>query len=130
MINIDEPSSIEMIEIPIEKINWTQLPNQEYYSWDNRKESILRSNYKYYEVSYKGQVESFFIINVDKEYVTQFDVFVENPDAWIRLFAGISQLSKPIRTNNVDDRLIEKIEILSKVGLNNPADQYEMTMEL
>ena len=127
--NLDESWPAEINEVPLEKVDWASLPNQEYYSWDNRKESIENSNYKYYEVSLDAVVESYFIINVEKQYLAQFDLLQENPLAWERLFTGIMQLSESIRTNNVDGRLTAKVAILDKVGLNNPADQYEMKLE-
>lgn len=129
-LTIETSELVDIVKKPIEKVAWSKLPNQAYYSWDNRKESIQRANYDYYEVSFEGKVESFFIINVEKQYIAQFDILTDNEKAWERLFAGVSQLSKTVRTNNVDDRLIAKIGILSKVGLDNPAKQYEMKLEL
>lgn len=129
-LNIAPSEIVDLIKRPIEDIEWSKLPNQSYYSWDNRKESVQRANYDYYEVSFEGRVESFFIMNVEKQYIAQFDLLTDNQNAWDRLFAGISQLSKSVRTNNVDDRLKAKVEILTRVGLDNPADQYEMKMEL
>ena len=129
-INIEDSLVIELNEKPFENIDWSKLPNQEYYSWDNRKESIQNSNYKYYEVSFEGEIESFFIINVENQYIPQFDLLKDESGAWQRLFCGISQLSKPIKINNVDDRLADKVEILNAVGLDNPADQYEMFLKL
>ena len=129
-IHLDKYWDVTIREKAFEKVNWLQLPNQECYSWDNRKESIQNLNYKFYEVSYEDEVESYFIVNTEKEYLAQFDLLQEREFAWERLFDGIKQLSKSIRTNNVDDRLMAKVDILNKIGLGNPADQYEMKLEL
>ncbi|MFT6783691.1 MAG: GNAT superfamily N-acetyltransferase [Saprospiraceae bacterium] len=129
-IHLDKSWDVTLKEKAFEKVNWLQLPNQEFYSWDNRKESIQNPNYKFYEVYFECELESFFIINTENHYLAQFDLLQERPFAWERLFVGIHQLSEPIRTNNVDDRLTAKVNIINKVGLDNSVDQYEMKLEL
>ena len=116
--------------VELEKVDWASLPNQDFYSWDHQKESILGSKYKFFQVMTHTSPESFFIIHPDTGYLVQFDVLNENEDAWNRLFSGIRQISSTIKTNNVDERLTHKLEQLNSIGLVNTIDQYEMRMEI
>lgn len=120
----------ELAEIDINKIDWEKLPNQQMYSWDNQKESILEGNYRYFNVLLKGKPESFFIINTDQNYLAQFDLFNNESDGWKRLFSGIKQVSDTIRVNNVDHNLHNKLNILHLIGLENVVDQFEMELKV
>lgn len=115
-------------EIDIDEMPWADLPGQRFYSWDNQKESIIKGNYRSFLVKYKSKAESFFIMNPDQNYLAQFDVFINDPKSWKRLFSGIKLVSQNIKVNNVDDRLHEKLGILKRIGLDNVVDQFEMEL--
>lgn len=120
----------ELREIAIEKTDWSGLPNQHRYSWDNQKESIKRGTYRFFQVLHKKKPESFFVINNDGDYLAQFDLLNDDDNGWERLFSGISQISDTIKINNVDGRLEKKLNYLGKIGLENTVDQYEMELNL
>ncbi|WP_425237265.1 GNAT family N-acetyltransferase [Ulvibacterium sp.] len=130
---IIDPENIETLtlkEVELEKVDWANLPNQHFYSWDHQKESILRSNYRFFHVLIETSPESFFIIQPNTGYLVQFDLLNEGKEAWNRLFSGIRQISNTIKVNNVDERLTGKLEQLSAIGLVNTIDQYAMRMEI
>ena len=109
---------------------WEKLPNQQFYSWDNQKETISNGSFKYFEVIYQQEPESFFIIKPEIKYLAQFDLLNKKPEAWQRLFSAIQQISEQVKINNVDDRLINKIEVIQSIGLKNTIDQYEMELNI
>ncbi|WP_299536729.1 GNAT family N-acetyltransferase [Ulvibacterium sp.] len=129
-INPEKREVVALKEVDLGKVDWANLPNQDFYSWDNQKESILRSKYKFFQVMTNTSPESFFIIHPDTGYLVQFDVLNENEDAWNRLFSGIRQISSTVKINNVDLGLTDKLEQLNSIGLVNTIDQYEMRMEI
>ena len=129
-IRIERANLLELKEIEYQNINWNKLPNQQLYSWDNQKESLLEGNYHYYELLNGDEIESFFVINKDIGYLAQFDVLIKNTNAWNRLFSAIKQLSSYIKVNNVDEQLKDKLNALSSIGLKNTLDQYEMQLNL
>ncbi len=129
-IEIDPSFQVDLKEVALETVDWRRLPNQQYYSWDNQQASILRGNYKCYKVFHDGKPESFFIINSEQAYLSQFDLFSKNKDGWKRLFTGIQKISAFIKTNNIDDRLKEKLNNLTRYGLKNTVDQFEMELLL
>ncbi len=117
-------------EISLNNLDWTALPHQQFYSWDNQKASIIKGNYHFFQVLHDEQPESFFIINPEQNYISQFDVFNNEVHSWDRLFTGIKQISDSIKINNVDDQLTEKITALNKAGIKNVIDQFEMELVL
>ncbi|CAM1372516.1 GNAT family N-acetyltransferase [Tenacibaculum xiamenense] len=127
--NVSE-HDILLKEASLDTIEWSALPNQDVYSWDNQKESIKNGNYNYFEVLVNGEVESYFIMNKDLNYIAQFDVFNTKIGNWDRLFSGIKQVSGKIKINNVDKTLNEKNSILNKVKLTNSVDQFEMELKI
>ncbi|MBQ4820713.1 GNAT family N-acetyltransferase [Aquimarina sp. MMG016] len=129
-IKIDHPTSFKLEEVNIENINWTGLPNQHFYSWDNQKESILVGKYTHFLVENNGEPESFFVIKPESGYVAQFDILKPNNKCWNRLFCAIKSISPTIKINNVDERLTEKIDTLRQIGLENLIDQYEMELTI
>lgn len=130
IINPKNMETVTLTEVALEKVDWASLPNQHFYSWDHQKESILRSNYRFFYVPTKTLPESFFIIQPNTGYLVQFDLLNGGKEAWNRLFSGIRQISSTIKVNNVDERLMDKLGRLSAIGLVNTIDQYEMQMEL
>lgn len=129
-IKTNNSSKYDLKEIDIKNVNWKQLPNQSFYSWDNQKESILRGNYKFFQIIYNSVPESFFIINSEQNYVAQFDLLNDSNIGWKRLFSGIKKISKNIKINNVDTRLVTKIYALNNIGLENIIDQFEMVLKI
>ncbi|UTW62852.1 GNAT family N-acetyltransferase [bacterium SCSIO 12741] len=129
-IDLDYPIEPELKEVPLSEVKWDHLPHQEFYSWDNQKESIVKGNYRFFEVIHKGKVESFFIINPALHYLSQLDLLSTDHEAWNRLFKGIQHFSDTMKVNNVDTRLTDKKAALLAIGLTNTVDQYEMEMEI
>ena len=129
-IKVEHPEPFEIEEINFHGINWSELPNQHLYSWDNQKESILEGNYTFLRVVNNKEPESFFIIKPENGYVAQLDILKPESNSWNRLFCAIKSISSSIKINNVDDRLTEKIHQLGKIGLDNLVNQYEMELEI
>ncbi len=130
VLQIDSNQQFELKEIDLLDIHWKKLPNQELYSWDNQKESIIGGNYKFFHVIYQNQPESFFIINPDQNYLAQFDLLSMDQNSWNRLFLAIKSISDTVKINNVDERLKEKVDYLNHIGLQNTVDQFEMELNI
>ncbi len=126
VIKIEKTDQFELEKMELKNIIWETLPDQKFYSWDNQKETVSRGNYCFYKVLNNKEPESFFIINKDKNYLAQFGVLLSKSKGWNRLFSAIKEVSHTVKINNVDNRLKEKINYLSAIGLDNPIDQYEM----
>ncbi|MEW7292083.1 GNAT family N-acetyltransferase [Aquimarina sp. 2304DJ70-9] len=109
--------------------DWKTL-QQNTYSWDNYYTTVTKGTYDYYIISVQGNSDSYFIMNPENGYISQFNVLRESTNNWIRLFTAIRSVSKTIKINNVDEVLKEKIDVLEEIGLKNTVDQYEMKMLL
>ena len=129
-LKIEQSESFKIEEVSLESINWDKLPNQQFYSWDNQKESIIEANYTFFQVVHNDKPESFFIIKPESGYVAQFDILSQVKNSWNRLFRAIQSISPTIKINNVDERLTEKINQLREVGLDNLINQYEMELKI
>ena len=129
-ISAETFSALDIREQGYEAIDWTQMPNQESYSWDNHYKSLNQTGYKCYEVFNDSHLESYFVINSERAYLAQFEVLNQNEHAWSRLFYAISSISKSIKINNIDDRLTEKLKAVEHAGLSNSVNQFEMEMLL
>lgn len=129
-INLIDNEPVELRKVSMKNVDWEALPNQQYYSWDFQKETVLGVNYSFYEVMYKSKPESFFIINTENTYVAQFDVLNQESAAWPRLLTGIQQVSPEVKMINVDSRLTMKKKYIQLAGLKNTVDQYEMELDL
>ena len=129
-IHIENYSSFELKKIDVKNIDWNSLPNQQFYSWGNQKESILRGNYNFFQVLNDKKPESYFIIKPDNGYLAQFDVLNTENNGWNRLFSAIKEISSTIKINNVDERLKNKLDNLNAIGLKNVVDQYEMELNI
>jgi len=123
-------ATVTLKEVDVQKVDWSGLPNQGYYSWDHQKETLLNSSYTFYQVRRDDRLEGFFVIDPHTGYVAQFDVFHADKNTWKSLFSGIRQISQTIKVNNVDKRLTEKLVRLEAYGLMNSVDQYEMRMDV
>ena len=112
-------------------VDFNNLPNQDFYTWDNHKASIRENkNYRFFQIEDKGKINSYFIINVKNGYLAQFDVVKADMQNWNELISGICSINKKVRINNVDVKLQNKISFLNSCGLTNTIDQYEMEMAL
>ncbi len=129
-INIETPEVFELQEVHTKQIDWEQLPNQQFYSWDHQRESILQGNYRFFQVLNNNIPESYFIIKPDSGYLAQFDLLHSNKHGWNRLFSAIKHLSGNIKINNVDERLTKKLAYLNTIKLENIIDQYEMELNI
>ncbi|PKA84520.1 ribosomal protein S18 acetylase RimI-like enzyme [Ulvibacter sp. MAR_2010_11] len=129
-IKVDEKSDCNLKEMSLKDLNFDVISNQSLYSWENQLASVRRGNFKYYQVYYKNEPESFFIINDQNGYIPQFEVLVHNEESWRRLFSGIQKISEKIKINNIDEKLVDRIQYLKKFGLENTIDQFEMEMFL
>ena len=129
-IKIDSSFPFELREINLKDVNWSSLPNQQLYSWDNQQESVLEGSYRFFQVLHNEKPESFFVINPDQNYLAQFDLLTEEKDGWERLFTAIRNISESIKVNNVDVRLNEKLDNLILFGLDNAVDQFEMELKI
>lgn len=117
-------------EIPMGDVKWQNLPNQQFYSWDFQKETILERDYTFYQVFYRDKPESFFIIDPKTQILAQFDLLNSENLGWERLFAAIREVSDTIKVINVDHKLHNKIKALTSIGLKRSIDQYEMELTL
>ncbi len=111
-------------------MNWNMFPNQEFYSWDNQKESLAKGSFDYYQVYVEDELQSYFVMNSKSGYVAQFEVLEDTPRQWNILFSAIQSINKEVRINNIDARLTNKIESVEIVGLESSVDQYEMELFL
>jgi len=60
--------------------------------------------------------------------LAQLDLLNTKNNGWNRLFSAIKQISTTIKINNVDERLKEKVNQISAIGLENKVNQYEMEL--
>lgn len=121
---------VSVLKVEMEQFDWSSLPNQSCYSWDFQKETIVGGDSDVYQILNNDVVESYFIINLEKQMLLQFDVLYDSSKSWENLFQGIRKISKSIRVINVDSRLKEKLHHIKKEGLKNTVNQYEMKLEL
>ncbi len=124
-------NELTLLHKELEEVNWENLPNQAFNSWDNHKNAIkiLEKNYKYYEVFEQTKRIGYFIINPKSGYLAQFELFDGDESEvvnWQKLFAGIKIITSNIKINNVDAKQAGKIKAIENVGLDNVIDQYEM----
>lgn len=129
-LQIPETEDWSLIEIPISQADWSRLPRQHLYSWDNQPQTLVDGPYQMYHVYYQGKPESYFILDERQQYLAQFDLFTTHNQAWDRLFAALQTRSPEITVNNIAKELDDKITCLQRVGLINHIDQYEMGLTL
>lgn len=129
-IKIESDTEFELKEVDLKNVDWENLPNQQFYSWDFQKETVKEGNYVFYQVMNNKTPESFFIINPENKYLAQFDVLNEENKGWNRLFSAIRQVSDNVKIINVDERLTEKIDNIHLIGLENTVNQYEMELKI
>ncbi len=123
--NVD-PAVIK--EVSFKELDWKTLPNQDLYSWDNHFETIRNGDYKYFLVMGNKAPQSYFVIHPDTGYIPQFELLNTKKSNWFQLFSGINQVSNTIKINNVDTRLVDKIDFLQSIGMVNSINQFEMRL--
>ncbi len=129
-IQVENPGQFAVELIAPKDIDWLQLPDQMQYSWDFQQETIVKGNYSFYQVSHNQALESFFIINPENGYVAQFDLLTDDDQAWFRLFGAVSCVMEQIKVINVDERRVDKMDILRRIGLAQTIEQFEMRLPL
>ena len=129
-ISIEDVNDFVLKKVSYEDMSWDTLLNQELYSWDNQKESLIKANYDYYQIQVDGKLQSYFIIDSESGYIAQFETIEDSRSSWNNMFSVIQSINPNIRINNIDDRLINKIEAIEKSGLENTVDQFEMELYL
>ena len=129
-ISSDSKDGFELKKVSHHQMNWNAFPNQNLYSWDNQKESLIKGNYEYYEVDVKDKLQSYFIMNSKSGYIAQFEVLEDSISQWQNLFSAIKSINSSIRINNVDDKLVSKVKALELEDLQNSVNQYEMVLKI
>ncbi|RZN82331.1 MAG: GNAT family N-acetyltransferase [Winogradskyella sp.] len=130
MLKTENKTDFILSKFSYENMNWDVFPNQDLYSWDNQKESLVKLNFDYYQILGKGKIQSYFIIDSQSGYIAQFEVLDSSTLQWQNLFSAIQTTNQNIRINNIDDRLIDKIVAVESFGLENNVDQFEMELFL
>ncbi|TXF90811.1 GNAT family N-acetyltransferase [Neolewinella aurantiaca] len=98
-VQVESKERQELKEIPLSAVNWEDLPNQPFYSWDFQKETILQRDYRFYQVIHEGSAESFFVYSPETQYLAQFDLLNTEKIGWEgRKPDSSSTLSQPPHT--------------------------------
>lgn len=129
-LSFNERLPFELKEVASSVVNWNEIPNQNYYSWDNQNKSIVEGNFRCFYVYWNARVVGFFILNEALNYIAQLELISNNQEDWKRIFSAIGSVSTTVRINNVDSRLDNKLAQLEQSGLKNTIDQYEMELVL
>lgn len=116
----------------IQEIKLDQINNSEsdkYYSWDNKRKTILKAgrNYTVFRVYEHGDSIGHFILNPKNGYLAQLEVKKNN---WESLFDGIGQVQSKIKINNIHQNRIGLIEYLDHINIPNTVNQYQMEMKI
>nr|WP_321234449.1 GNAT family N-acetyltransferase [uncultured Psychroserpens sp.] len=121
---------VKMEEISFDNILWSDMPNQDKYSWDFHYRCLKDGNSKYYNVYNDAEIESFFSIKPDGT-INQLEILNAHKEGhWERLMFAVQSVLKQVRIINVDDRLDTKLHALEHAGLKNTVNQYEMELNL
>ena len=122
------PALLQKVEIG--DFNWDEIPNQTLQSWDNQKDSLMNGPYTYYKAIDDGNLVGYVALNLPFNYMALCEITTGVQDHWDRLLAAVKQETPLVRINNIDSSLSNKIAALSRVGLKNTIDQYEMELVL
>ena len=129
-ISSESPDEFTLKELDFNAVDWDNIPNQTFYSWDNQTKTLEKGQYKHVEVYVDKGLVAFFSINPDNGYLVQFEILKQADSSWPTLFAAIALQRKEVRINNIDSSLISKIKAVECAGLKNTVDQYEMGLSL
>lgn len=130
--------SFEVKKVAYSDINWSEIPNQDSYYWENNFKIIKNGNYDYYQIwnknSLENKLESFFVINPTTGYIAQFEVLIQEKsnknEIYQRLFSVVKEICSTIKINNIDIKFDDKIDFLNSIGVTNIIDQYEMELSI
>jgi ribosomal protein S18 acetylase RimI-like enzyme len=117
-------------KVAFEEVNENSNVDNKYYSWDNFSATIERADgiYQTFLVrDHQDREAGYFVINPNIGYVAQLEM-IHGPVGVV--FKGLSQVSKEVRLNNIDEARTDLIDMLLKKGLVNTVNQYEMEMLL
>ncbi|WP_052598004.1 GNAT family N-acetyltransferase [Aureispira sp. CCB-QB1] len=124
-------------ETTIHKIDFEKITNPQanWYAWDNSNRAIQLSSkgtYTCYEVfSLAKEKIGFFVINEQSGNLPQFEIYKTNQqEDWQLLFDGIAQVSRTIRTINIDAKRTDILQTLRYLGMENSINQYEMELKM
>lgn len=121
---------LEIEEIDFNRMKVAELPGQAHYSWDFQAPSLQKASYHYFNVLKKGERVAYFVIEMKRGTIAQFEILSQYPEAWEDLFAAIRVVSENVRIINLDASLKEKMAYIETLGLDNSLDQYEMELLL
>ena len=125
-----QQSPTKIRAISFDEIDWKQMPNQHLQSWDHQKNSLINGPYQYYEVFSHGEKIGFFALNPGFGYLALIENFSSDPNNWDPLISSVGELAPQVKINNVDSRLVDKIQALEQGGLKNTINQYEMELSV
>ncbi|WP_299115714.1 GNAT family N-acetyltransferase [uncultured Winogradskyella sp.] len=74
-------------KVSFKDMNWDVFPNQNLYSWDNQKESLVNTNYEFYQVEVDNKLQSYFIIDSKSGYIAQLEAIEDSISQWRTLFS-------------------------------------------
>nr|WP_256259977.1 GNAT family N-acetyltransferase [Winogradskyella luteola] len=129
-LSTDNKKGFVLNKFSYKAVDWDAFPNQDLYSWDNQKESLVQANYECYQVQVEGQLQSYFIMDSQSGYIAQFEVLEDSVSQWQNLFSAIQSINQDVRINNIDNRLTNKIRAVKAAGLESTIDQFEMELYL
>lgn len=100
------------------------------YSWDFRASVLHRAGTKYRSYLVRAenaQTVGYFVLDQVSGTLAQIDAAQGNMSL---VLAAVGSICRRIKINNVDSTRIELIEALSKAGVDNTIDQFEMCLIL
>jgi len=119
--------NVKLNEKALKDIDLTSLVHSATYSWDNQNASLQMNAHCYFEVIEDSKAIGYFIIDTSSNYIVQWEA---ESNSWLKLMAGIHQISGAVKINNVDTRLNEKIAVLKQIKIPLVINQYEMQLPL
>jgi GNAT superfamily N-acetyltransferase len=104
------------------------------YSWDNQPDAVamLADDYETWLLyDQQNVLNGFAVINPQNGYISQFG-FRSGATHSVKmyLFKALSEVYENVRVNNIPNDAEDIIDLLSKVGLKNTVNQFEMKMNL
>jgi len=115
----------------LEKILEFQYKSRTHYSWDFTDVAIERNDsYIHYLVSNSQEEIGYFIINPVSGRLAQFELIDGVKASYHDLFTAVKTVNNSISIVNLDESQVAKVSFVTKIGLENNLDQYEMWREL
>ncbi len=120
----------DRVALAFKEIDWTQIPHQQYQSWDHHQNCLVRGPYLFYQLMHQGSPAGFFALNPNQHYLAQAETFNGSDHHWDRAFASVRELSAEVKINNVDARQQQKLDAIKRAEIKATVNQYEMEMDL